>query len=366
MPLRDISYWEAVLPPQAPPSRALPERVDVLIVGAGFMGRWLAYFLSSLANPPRTLVIERDRFSYGASSRNAGFLTCGQLSEMIADVAAVGVDTVIQTFLARRRGIEIVRSKFPDLEIDNCGSTDFDEVSAETHAWIGRLNEAAGEQLYSVRDARMGNTSRPATFNRADGGINPVNLLRLLQERSRGVQFGFGLRADLVGDGIAQVAGREVRYGRAFLCTNAFARDLDPSSPVVPGRGQIIVTSPVQSRTDRTLGYLNHGYDYFRFVDGRLLLGGGRNRFRERETSTILKPTTEVRGHLEQVAARVIGHANWRVEYHWAGIMGFIGGVHLGGTPRRRVDDRTEAVAGFGGMGVALAPGYAQEIAGEM
>ena len=93
MEMRRFSYWESELPPEPLPPRDLPRRVDRLIVGAGFMGRWLAYFLSKRAQPARTLVIDRDRFSYGASSRNAGFLTCGQVSEMLSDVQHAGIDS---------------------------------------------------------------------------------------------------------------------------------------------------------------------------------------------------------------------------------------------------------------------------------
>ena len=369
MPVRHSSYWENELPSEDAPGRGLPARVDVLVVGAGFMGRWLAWFLGKLPNPPHTLVIERDRFSYGASTRNAGFLTCGQASEMLADGREAGLDRVLETFLLRRKGIALVRGQFPGLELDECGSTDFDEVTPPLRELLPVLNSAAGEVVYSVRDARLGAEVRPAVFNLADAGVHPVRLLRLLQDGA-GAEYAFGVNVLRIGDGTATLAapsGRhEVRYSRAFVCVNAFAGELDASSPVQPGRRQIIVTSAVQTQTDHTLGYLNRGYDYFRFVDGRLLLGGGRHRFKEAETTRELEGTQALRDYLQQLALRIVGHDNWRVEHHWAGIMGFMDGRHLGGSPRRKLDDTTESVAGFGGMGVALAPVYAQQIANEL
>src|SRR5690606_23176675 len=128
MDVRNFSYWEAELPP-APPPRELPSRVDVLIVGAGFMGRWLAYFLSRRPRRPRVLVIERARFSYGASTRDAGCLTCGQVSEMMADAKDFSVDAVLENLRMRLHGIRIVREEFPELEVDACGSTDYAEVT---------------------------------------------------------------------------------------------------------------------------------------------------------------------------------------------------------------------------------------------
>jgi glycine/D-amino acid oxidase-like deaminating enzyme len=111
---------------------------------------------------------------------------------------------------------------------------------------------------------------------------------------------------------------------------------------------------------------MNQGYDYFRFVDGRLLIGGGRNRFPAETGTSELRPTVHVRQWLEQQAELVIGHRDWTTEHHWAGMMGFVGGQHLGGSPRRRLDEHTEIIAGFGGMGVALAPLYAKDIVNEM
>jgi gamma-glutamylputrescine oxidase len=367
--MRHASYWEQGLP-QAPPSGELAREVDVLIVGAGFMGRWLAYFLRGRS----VQVIERDGFSYGASSRNAGFLTCGQVSEMLADVETAGLEAVTANFLRRREGTRLAVQEMLHLEVDFCGSYDYDPVTAQGIELMRHLNRAAGEEVYSIRPANLGGAVRDAYFNGADGGVHPVKLLQMLQARTPHARYAFGVKALSVRDGLAEleIAGnrRELRYARAFICTNAFAAELDPSSVVVPGRGQVIVTSPVNTQTSRTLGYMNQGYDYFRFVDGpsgqcRLLIGGGRNRFPAETGTNELLPTAHVREWLEQQAARVIGHGDWRVEHHWAGIMGFIDGQHIGGSPRHWMDARTEIIAGFGGMGVALTPLYARQIAGE-
>lgn len=367
---RRPSYWETGMPPPAPPPGELPRRVDVLIVGAGFMGRWLAYFLGRMKTPPRTLVIERDRFTYGASSRNAGFLTCGQVSEMLADASDHGDHAVVETFLLRRRGIQIVRREFPDLPVDACGSTDYDEVTDAGRALAAKFNDAAGEEIYVVRPSRLGGRVRPAFFNRADGGVQPVSLLRLLRDRTPGTRFVFNTTAKRVAGGNAVLdtphGEQSVEYGRAFLCVNGFAANLDASSNVVPGRGQVIVTSPVSAETERTLGYMNRGYDYFRFVDGRLLLGGGRDRFASERGADELQPTGDVLDHLKGRAKEILGHGEFRVDHHWAGVMGFVGGGHLGGSPRRKLDDKTEMIAGFGGMGVALSPVYAEQAAAEM
>jgi hypothetical protein len=382
----------------------VPRRVDVLIVGAGFMGRWLARFLAGAhtgssaggsAAPPTVLVVERDRFAYGASSRNAGFLTCGHVSEMLADIETVGDDAVVESFLRRRRGMAVVRREVPDLPVDACGSVDFDPLTEAGMELARKLNAAGGEEVFSLRhvqglpgagpdgDGGTGSGSQASTggapargrrralFNAADGGVDPVRLLRLLRVRSR-ARFAFGVDAREVSRGVARLrtpmGDGEVHYGHAFVCTNGFTASLHPDSPIRPGRGQVIVTTPVpSSRPDPdecTLGYLNRGYDYFRWLDDRLLVGGGRHRFgADEDGTTALTATPALRSYLEGVARRILGHDDFGVEAHWAGIMGFPHGHHVGGAPRHPIDDVTEAVAGFGGMGVALTPAVAEEIA---
>ncbi len=58
----------------------------------------------------------------------------------------------------------------------------------------------------------------------------------------------------------------EYEYSQAFLCINSFKNHLIPSGVrVQPGRGQIIVTSPVKN-PGKSLGYYNSGYDYWRWL----------------------------------------------------------------------------------------------------
>lgn len=364
--MRQGSYWELAATPHAQP-QSLPANVDVLIVGAGFMGCWLALFLQRRNPALRVLVLERDSIGYGASTRNAGFLTTGQITEMFEDARESGLDAVLGMFARRRAGLALVRQEFPQLEVDACGSTDFDPVTDEKREFARGVNAALGETMFVERPVNLGGHPSTGFFQARDAGVHPMKLLDQIRNRCAQDTFAFGVPVRRIGGGSAlcEANGRphEIRYSRAFVCTNGLASDLESASPVAPGRGQVIVTSPVTTPTDRTLGYLNAGYDYFRFVDGRLLIGGGRNRFRDQETTGEIATTGELLGHLRATAARVLGHDRFSVDYHWAGIMGFIGGKHLGGSPRRPIDETTEAVAGFGGMGVALTPVFAREIA---
>ena len=152
---------------------------------------------------------------------------------------------------------------------------------------------------------------------------------KLVQQR---VQFGYGAEVTALGGGQAvvqlQVHEVDVQYHYGFLCTNAFASDLYPASQVKPGRGQILLTAPCEVPTTPILGFLEDGYNYFRFVDGRLLVGGGRHRFQDEETTAEINCTAQVRDYLVQLALKISGLAQIEIDDHWAGIMGFPNGAH--------------------------------------
>ncbi len=367
MTTRSLSYWEDALPDAVPPA-PLPADVDVLIVGAGFMGSWLALFLSEARPGASILVVERDVFGLGASSRNAGFLTCGHVSEMLDDAGDVGEEVVLASFERRRRGVALVRARLGDQLEAPCGSFDADELTDEKRALAERLNARAGREVFVEREVCFMGETTTRFVNVEDGGLHPVCVLEAVRAAARGVTWAYGADVVEITAGVARVqhVGKieTLRYGAGYVCTNAATRSLLAESDIEPGRGQIIVTSPLtRCATDPLLGYRDGGYDYFRRVDGRFLIGGGRQHFRREEALFDLAPTAAVRHYLEAAAREIIGHDDWTVEHHWAGVMGFPGGQHLGAATRRRLDGRTELLAGFGGMGVACAPVVAEEVA---
>jgi hypothetical protein len=363
------SYWEAVTPTPEEPGREPPPEADVVVAGAGFTGLWLAYWLAR-GSRRRVVVCERDRLSRGASSRNAGFLTCGQVSEMLSDAREAGDEGLVTgLFLRRKQGIETVLAEFPRLETLPCGSIDFDPLTDEKLALARRLNAACGQEVFVTRETEFGGERAPRLVNALDRAANPVALLLALRLAcsEAGVRLCTGVNVESLSGGrcVFTRGGRqgELRFGRAAICTNAFAPGLDAASAVLPGRGQVVVTSPVAARTSPALGYLNEGYDYWRFVDGRLLVGGGRQLDKRAEETLELETTAPVQAWLEALARRVIGHEAWRVEHRWAGIMGFEAGLHITRNPVREASPGVLSVHACGGMGVALAPLIAREAA---
>ena len=72
---RNLSLWHDTVPePLAPrPGLTTDERVDVVIVGAGFTGLWTAYYLAECQPGIRLAILEAEIAGFGASGRNGGW-----------------------------------------------------------------------------------------------------------------------------------------------------------------------------------------------------------------------------------------------------------------------------------------------------
>ena len=114
-----------------------------------------------------------------------------------------------------------------------------------------------------------------------DAGIHPVKFAQALAASSGATIYEqsevFAIE-ELAGGGYELRSRRAtVRCGKVALCTNAYAPLLHPyfAEKVVPTRGQILCTEPIDVPLLQHLCYADYGYEYFRQLpDGRLLMGG--------------------------------------------------------------------------------------------
>ena len=128
-----------------------------------------------------------------------------------------------------------------------------------------------------------------------------------------------------------------------------------------PGRGQILLTDPIEDLAMRGSFHMNEGYVYFRNVGDRILLGGGRDQAFEEENTSEFGITDTIQNYLESLLANTIAPGKpLTIERRWSGIMGFredkqpfVGEIAPG------------IIQAFGcnGMGVAIGSSIAEEAA---
>jgi glycine/D-amino acid oxidase-like deaminating enzyme len=75
-----------------------------------------------------------------------------------------------------------------------------------------------------------------------------------------------------------------------IYCTNAFSSKFLKNENIIPARGQILLTEPIEGLKLKGTFHYDEGFYYFRNLGNRVLLGGGRNQDFKTEETTALKP----------------------------------------------------------------------------
>ena len=361
------SYWEI---------GAFAEH-DVVVVGAGLVGLSAALAVRAALPSSRVTVLERGMPPAGATTRSAGFACLGSLTELLHDVDAHGLAATLALVDRRRRGLLRLRESLGDDAIGfrACGGWELlpDGGPLERlDALDAALRPVLGGPALVQDDARLVSLGfggvRHLVSLPHEGSLDPGRVVAALLARCRAADVAVWGGADVTavvpeGRGVAVVLpGTTLRARAVVVGTNALARELLPELEVEPGRGQVLVTAPIPDLPFRGVFHVDEGYLYFRDVDGRVLLGGGRHRFRDAEATTLRVTTPEVQAYLERVLREVVLPGR-RVEvaHRWAGIMGF-GPVRapLVGEVRPGV----VAAVRLGGMGIALGALVGEEAAG--
>lgn len=100
-----FSYWE---------QRSFLRNIDLLVVGGGIVGLSTAIYAKRSSPKMRVVVVERDVFSAGASTKNAGFACFGSPGEILDDLTHIPEDEVFLTVEKRIQGLTNLRNLLGD------------------------------------------------------------------------------------------------------------------------------------------------------------------------------------------------------------------------------------------------------------
>ncbi len=353
---------------------------EVVVVGAGLVGLATALAVRARLPSASILVLERGLLASGATGRNAGFACFGSLTELLSDVDSVGWDATLALVERRFRGSQalLARVGAQDAGYEHTGGWEL--IEPHTVGVLDRLEEVEralrpvlGAGAVLLDDARIGEFG----FSRArvphlvslrrEGALDSGRLMRTLLKACGAADITVWTGADVKaiaseGDHVrVEVGDLSLRAKHVAVCTNAFTRALLPDLEVTPGRGQVLVTDPVPGLAFRGVFHLDEGFVYFREVDGRVLLGGGRNLDFAGEATAELLTTERIQAYLDDLLRDVIlPGQSVSVSHRWAGIMAF--GPNKAPIVRT-VSPGVAVGVRMGGMGVALGSGVAEELA---
>ncbi|WP_254677945.1 NAD(P)/FAD-dependent oxidoreductase [Agrococcus sp. SGAir0287] len=296
----EISHWAHVTPrPALRTAAALAGDVDLLIVGAGLTGLWLAYH--ALVDDPstRVLVVEAERVGYGGSGRNGGWLSPLVPGNRAVYERSRGVDAVrafqramlgaIDDTLAivAREGIEAGAVRGGQLRVAT-GPAGLARLRAErlAHLRYGlEPDEAvllgAGETRARIAvEGALGGLLLPATAR-----VQPAALVAGLAAavEARGGTIVEGVRAESLEPRLVRTSHGPVRTRHAIACTEAYSGPLVGERALIPVRSSMIVTTPIADEDWARIGWEGreclgdaaHAFVYAqRTDDGRIAIGG--------------------------------------------------------------------------------------------
>ncbi|MCT8266619.1 FAD-binding oxidoreductase [Afifella sp. JA880] len=370
--IQNSPYWWVAAPVRPLPAQSLPQKTDVLIVGAGFAGLTAAVILARAGRS--VVVVDKMMPGEGASSRNGG-ITSGnirpsfdELSRRFGEDRALAIEAEGKT--AREFLYDFIRTEKLDCDFQPVGKfggaigREQYEAGART---AETLHKRLGIEAFAVPQAEqsryIGSDFYRGGHVRMDiGGVHPAKLaaeiLRLALEAGAAVHSGTevkGVRRDGAEFSVETSAGT-VSARQVLVCTNGYTDGSDPwlRRRLIPVRSRIIVTDPLPIEVmDRLMPsrmmyseglILGH---YFRPTpDGtRILLGG-----RDASTGTDeTEPTENIRQGLLRIFPEL---KNVGLSHSWYGHVA----MNWDMVPRLFEREGVTYATGFCGSGVVWAP----------
>lgn len=353
--------------------------VDFTIIGSGITGLNCALELKNKFPTAKILILEGGLLPNGASTKNAGFACFGSLSEILDDLRTHSEAQVIELIEKRVKGLEMLRKNLGDKNIDfqlNGGYELFTRedtnLFTECISRIPEINRLIkpifGQDVFKVKRNDFGfkGIQQELIFNRFEGQLDTGKMMTALLQKvqSRGVKILNNIKVTSFSEmntSVEVITDKfAVKTGNLFIATNGFASQLGISE-VKPARAQVLITKPVKNLQIKGTFHLDKGYYYFRNVNNRILLGGGRNLDFKAEETTRLQVTEVIQEKLERLLREtILPEIDISIDYRWSGIMGV-------GTQKnpvvKQVSKNVFCGVRLGGMGVAIGSQVGRELA---
>jgi glycine/D-amino acid oxidase-like deaminating enzyme len=368
----NTSYWER---------ETFLENSDLIVVGAGIAGLSTALELKKNQPDIRISVLERSWLSDGASSKNAGFACFGSISEFLDDMKDVSFEDVVSLAIRRFRGIEKLVKEYSEevLKLEwNGGYEVFfqeDEASfGECCAFVERFNDAFEKTLnirpytvLAVNEFQGIKNLVGIISNKYEGGLNTGAMLNAMRNRalSLGVRIFNGVEvksySTLQNEVNVETSVGIWKANRVAFCTSSFHSELFEDLQMSSKRNQVVVTKPIANLHLNGTFHHHQGFNYFRNIDGRILMGGMRHLFPNTESTSAQGNTEEVVSALTNFLQHKIHTTSMiEIDLFWSGILG------VGKDERSvvaQVEENVFVGARLGGIGVAIGSLVGQELA---
>ncbi|WP_316735625.1 FAD-binding oxidoreductase [Pedobacter aquatilis] len=318
---------------------------DVIVIGSGIVGLNAAIHLKISEPTLKVAVLESGFLPSGASTKNAGFACFGSISELIEQESISGTEQLAVLIEKRWKGLLKLRTLLGDDIIDykQLGGYELfkpeDKIlSTECVVKIEHYNSLIqpiiGSKSFSVSNSKIKsfgfNGIDSIIENQYEAQIDTGKMMLALIEYAQhlGINIFNNCAVDeiIAQNYIQLVKTKQGNFSgkKIIVATNAFVKKLIPDLDVTPGRGQVLITKPIKNLKIAGTFHYDKGYYYFRNINDRIMLGGGRNLDFKAEETTELGLTKKVQDVLEQLLNEVIlPDTKFEIDCRWSGIMAF-------------------------------------------
>ena len=296
---------------------------DVCVVGLG--GSGLAAVHELLAMGRQVIGIDAGMVASGAAGRNGGFLLAGPADFHHDAIRNVGRERAVELYRQTLHEIDRMESDTPDL-IRRDGSLRVAENEAELADCRLQLEAMRADGLPAEwYRGPEGEGLRIET----DGVFQPLARCRRMAALalSSGAQlFEHSAALEITGRAVTTHRGR-IECRRVLVLIDGNLENVIPElqGRVRTARLQMLATEPTTAVRSRFAVYSRWGFEYWQQLDdGRVALGGFRDKAGEGEWTNDARPTEPVQSMLDEYLRNDLGIFE-PVTHRWAGLTAFTG-----------------------------------------
>lgn len=365
------SYWE---------TKTWLQGIDFAIIGSGIVGLCCALELRKRYPNAKIVLFEKGRLPQGASTKNAGFACFGSLTELLDDLNHHHSDEIYTLVQKRVEGLKQLRALVGDKTLDfkAYGGYELFPKKDEDHFERYRHKMAKINQLlhplfqadvFTLQPTPYGfsNVLNQIVFNRFEAQIDTGKMMQALLQKAIAADIRVLNNVSLnnyteLNDGVDLDFGDfTTNCSQLFLATNGFSNALLDTQALAPARAQVLITEPMENLALKGCFHLDRGYYYFRNINNRILLGGGRNLDIKSEETSDFGLNPKIQHELEHLLHTVIlPNQEVTIAQRWSGIMGM-------GQQKtaivKTIGKNTHCGIRLGGMGVAIGSSIGKALA---
>ncbi len=301
------------------------ETNDIVILGGGYVGLSVAWWLSEYRPDLKITVIEKSKCGDGASGRNAGFLTAGSATFYKSLSEKWGQEKALELMSYSKESLQLVYQNIlshrPDIQFEKSYSSTLLKEKP-----LSDMSEFGFEWKESLPSFLKGEFA--GSLNRSEEyKVNPVSLLNSLKSIliKRNVKV------------VENVSGYELTPAGILTDTHVFKTKqlilaLNGYFPqfhekfkniITPRRAQMMAVELEDQLDASGLYYDSPERVYWRFAEKNILLIGGKRLLDEKgEVGDFDKISPLVQNGLEDYLKNQL-KLKYKVINRWSGIMGF-------------------------------------------